>query len=163
MDWFKLHVSNGRFLQNALIHGKEKFWINISLKLLALVVQSPSHVQLCDLMDCSMPGFSVLHHFPEFAQTNVHWVEDALQPSHPLLPLSPPALSLSQHQGLFQWVTSSHHVAKYWSFSFSISPSNKYSDWFPLGLTGLISLLSKGLSRVFSSTTVQRHHFLCMW
>ena len=63
-------------------------------------------------MDCSMPGFPVLHHLPEFAQTRVHWVGDAIQPSHPLLSSYPPALNLSQHQGLFQWVSSSHQVAK---------------------------------------------------
>ena len=57
-------------------------------------------------MDCSTPGFPVLHHLLEFAQTHVHWVSDAIQPSHPLLPPSPPALNLSQHQGLFQWVDS---------------------------------------------------------
>ena len=57
---------------------------------------------LYDTMDCSMPGFPVLHELPESAQTHVHWVSDATQPSHPLLPTSPPALSLSQHQGLFQ-------------------------------------------------------------
>ena len=56
---------------------------------------------LCDSMDCSMPGFPFLHHLPELAQTQVHWVGDAIQPSHPLLPPSPPAFNLSQHQGLF--------------------------------------------------------------
>ena len=67
---------------------------------------------LCDPMNCSMPGFPVLHHFPEFAQTHVHWVGDAIHPSYPLSPPSPPAISLSQHQGLFQWVTSTCQVAK---------------------------------------------------
>ena len=62
-------------------------------------------------MDCSSSGFSSLHHLPEFAQTHVHWVSDAIQPSHPLLPPSP-ILNLSQHQGLFQWVSSSHLMAK---------------------------------------------------
>ena len=57
---------------------------------------------LCDPMDCSTPGFPVLHHLPELAQTHVHSVSDAIQPSHPLSPPSPPAFSLSQHQGLFQ-------------------------------------------------------------
>ena len=82
---------------------------------------------LCDPMDCSMPGCPVLHYLSEFAQIHVHWVDDAIQPSHPLLPTSPPALDLSQHQDLFQWVGSSHQWPKYWSFSFSISPSNEYS------------------------------------
>ena len=71
-----------------------------------------SCLTLCDPTDCSTPGFSVLHHLPEFAQTHVHWVDDAIQPSHPLSPPPHPALSLSQHQGLFQWVSSSHQVAK---------------------------------------------------
>ena len=63
-------------------------------------------------MDCSMSGFPVLHYFLEFAQTHVHWVSDAIQISHPLLPPSPLALNLSQQQGLFQWVSSLHQVAK---------------------------------------------------
>ena len=90
-------------------------------------------------MDCSPPGFPVLHCPLEFAQIHVHWVGDAIQPSHPLLPPSPPAFSLSQHQGLFQWVDSSHQEAKDWNFHSSISPSNDYSglisfriDWFDL-------------------------------
>ena len=63
-------------------------------------------------MDCSTPGFPVLHHLPEFAQTHVHWVGDAIQPSCPLSPPSPPAFNLSQHQGLFQWVNPSYQVDK---------------------------------------------------
>ena len=65
-----------------------------------------------DPIDCSTPGLPVLHHLPELAQTHVHWVSDAIQPSHPLSSPSPPAFSLSQHQGLFQWFSSSHQVAK---------------------------------------------------
>ena len=67
-------------------------------------------------MDCSMPGFPVHRQFLELAQTPVHWVGDAIQPSHPLSSLSPPALNLSQHQGLFQWVSSLHQVAKVLEF-----------------------------------------------
>ena len=67
---------------------------------------------LYDPMDCSTPGFPVHHQLPEPAQTHVHWVGDAIQPSHPLLFPSPPAFNLSQHQGLFQWVGSLHQVAK---------------------------------------------------
>ena len=70
---------------------------------------------LCDL-DCSPPGFPVQHQLPELAQTHVHQVSDAIQPSHPLLSPSPPASNLSQHQGLFQWVSSSHQVAKVLQF-----------------------------------------------
>ena len=72
---------------------------------------SQSCPTLCDPVDCSTPGFPVLHHLPELAQTHIRWLGDAIQPSHPLSPPSP-AFSLSQHQGLFQWVGSSHQVAK---------------------------------------------------
>ena len=82
----------------------------------------------------------------------------AIQPSHPLLSPSP-AFKLSQYQGLFQWVSFCIRWPKYWSFSFSISPSNEYSELISLGWTGWISWLSKGHSRVFSNTTVQKHPF----
>ena len=74
-------------------------------------VQWLSHVRLCNPMDCSTPGFPVHHQLLEFAQTHVHLVGSDILPSHPLSP-SPPAFNLSQHQGLFQWVISSHQVAK---------------------------------------------------
>ena len=67
---------------------------------------------LCDPMDCSTPGFPILHQLLELTQTHVHWVGDAIQPSHPLSFPSPPAFTLSKNQGLFKWVCSSHHVAK---------------------------------------------------
>ena len=67
---------------------------------------------LCDARNRSTPGLPVHHQLPESTQTHVHWVGDAIQPSHPLLSPSPPALNLSQHQGLFKWVSSSHQVAK---------------------------------------------------
>ena len=70
-----------------------------------------SYPALCDHMDCSTPGFPVRHKLPELIQTHIHQVSDAIQPSHPLSSPSPPAFSLFQHQGLFQWVSSSHHVA----------------------------------------------------
>ena len=73
---------------------------------------TPSCPTLCDPMDCSTPGFPVHHQLPELAQTHVHWVSDAIQPSHPLSSPSPPAFNLSQPQGLFQWVSSLHQVAK---------------------------------------------------
>ena len=71
---------------------------------------------LCDPMDCKTPGLPVHHQLPEFTQTHVHWVGDAIQPSHPLSSPSPPAFNLSQHQGLFQWVSSLHQVAKVLEF-----------------------------------------------
>ena len=75
-------------------------------------VQSLSHVRLCNPMSCSTPGLPVHHQLPESTQTHVHWISDAIQPSHPLSSPSPPVLNFSQHQGLFKWVTSSHQVAK---------------------------------------------------
>ena len=115
---------------------------------------------LCNPMDCSMPGFPVHHQFPELAQTHVHQVGDAIQPSHPLSTPSPPALNLSQHQGLFQGVSSSHSDGQSIgvSASASVLPIN-IQGWLPLGWTGWISLQSKGLLRVFSNTTVQMHQF----
>ena len=76
-----------------------------------------------NLMDRSTPGFPVHRHLPELAQTHVHWVGDAIQPFHPLSSPSPPVFYLSQHQGLFQWVSSLHQVAKVLEFIFSIVPS----------------------------------------
>ena len=73
---------------------------------------TPSFLTLCNPIDCSTPGFPVYHQLPQFAQTHVHWVSDAIQPSDPLSSPSPPAFNLSQHQGLFQWVSSLHQVAK---------------------------------------------------
>ena len=93
---------------------------------------------LCDPKDLSTPGSSVLHYLPEFAQTYVHWVNDAIQPSNPLSPPSP-AFSLSQQQGLFQRVSSSHQVVKVLALASGLVLQN-IQDWFPLGLTGLISL-----------------------
>ena len=111
---------------------------------------------LCNSMDCSTPQSSVLHYLLEFAQIHVHWVSKTIQPSHPLPLPSTFAFNFSQHQGLSQWISSFasgelqlQHQSFQWIFR----------GWFPLGLTGLISLLSKGLSRVFSSTAVQKLHF----
>ena len=81
---------------------------------------------LSNPMDCSTPGFPDLHYLPEFAQTHVHWIGDAIQPSHLLSPLSSPTLSFSQHQGLFQLICSSHQVAKVQASS--ISPSSECSE-----------------------------------
>ena len=91
-------------------------WYSHLFKISLLAPQFSSVVQscltLCDLIDCSTPGSPVLHSLPHFPQTHVHWVSDAIQPSHPLSSPSPPALNLFQHQGLFKRVGSSHQVAK---------------------------------------------------
>ena len=84
-----------------------------ALKLLFSHLLCPT---LCDPMDCSIPGFPLLHSLSKFVQTHVHWVGNTIQPSHPLSSLSPSALNLFQNQGLFQWVSSSHQVAKVLEF-----------------------------------------------
>ena len=117
-----------------------------------------SRLTLWDPMDCSTPGFLVPHHLTECVQTHVHWVGDDTQPSHPPPPPSP-TFNLSQHQGLSS--ESALHIRwpKYWSSaSASVFPVN-IQDWSPLGLTSWISLQSRGVSRVFSNTTVQKPQF----
>ena len=114
---------------------------------------------LCDPMDCSTPGLPVHHRLPEFTQTHVHRVGNAIQPSHPLSSASP-ALNLSQHRVFSNESALRIRWPKDWNFSFSISPSNEYLglisfqiDWFDL-------FAVQGLSRVFSNTKVQKHQFL---
>ena len=123
---------------------------------------------LCDPMYCSMPGFPVLYYLPKFVQTHVHWVSDAIQPSHLLSsrPLLPPSVFPSIRVFLMSWLfTSGSQSIGVWA-SASVLPKN-IQDWFPLGWIGWFSLLSKGLSRVFSNTAVQKHQFfgsqLSLW
>ena len=120
---------------------------------------------LCDPMHCSMPGFPVHHQLPELAQTCVHWVGDTIQPSYPLSSPSP-AFSLSQNQGLFQWVSSSHQVAKVlvlqhqsfqWIFSSDYSVFISFRiDWFDL------LEVQGALKRIFFSITIQKHYSLAL-
>ena len=118
-----------------------------------------SCLSYCDPLERSTPGFPVSHHLPELAQTHVHWVSDAIQPSHPVVPFSScpqtlPASGCFPMTQLFAWSDQSIGV----SASASVLPMN-IQDWPPLGWTGWISLQSKGLSRVFSCTIVQKHQF----
>ena len=125
-------------------------------------VQSLSRVWLCDPMDRSKPGLPVHHQLPEFTQTRVHWVGDAVQPSHPVVPFSSRLQSFPA-SGSFQmcqfFASGGQSIGV--SASTSILPMN-IQDWFPLGWTGWISLQSKGVSRAFSNTTVQKHQFLVL-
>ena len=104
---------------------------------------------LCDPMNCRTPGLPVHHKLPEFTQTHVHCVGDAIQSSHPLSSLSPPAPNPSQHQSLFQWVNSSHEVPKYWSFSFGISPSNEHPGLISFRMDWLDLLAVQGILKSF--------------
>ena len=113
-------------------------------------------------MDCSTSAFPVIHYLWELAGTHAHWVGNAIQPSHPLLPLPPPAFNLSQHQGLFKQLSSSHQVAKYWSVSFSISHSNEYSglicfrmDW--LDLLAVQGTLNSLFQHQISKASILQH------
>ena len=121
-----------------------------------------SCLTLCYPINRSMPGVLVNHKLPEFTQTHVHWVSDAIQPSHPLLSPSPPAPNPSQHQSLFQWVNSLHQVAKVLEFLAlaSVLPMNT-RDWSPSEWTGWISLQSKTLKSVLqqhsSKASILRH------
>ena len=129
-------------------------------------VQLSSVIQLCltisDPMDCSTPGLPVHHQLQDCAQTHVHRVGGAIQPSHPLLSPSLPTFNLSQNQGLFHWVSSSHQVAKVLEFSFSIGPSNEYSrlisfwiDW--LNLLAVQGTLKSPLQHHSSKASLLGH------
>ena len=131
------------------------------LLILCLSLQFSSVAQscltLCNPIDCSTPGFPVHHQLPELAQTHVHWVGDPIQPSLPVMPFS----CLQSFPASGSFLMSQHFASGGQSLRGSASASVlliNIQDSFPLGLTALI-LLSKGLSRVFSNTTVQRHQF----
>ena len=112
---------------------------------------------LCDRMDCSMPGFPVHHQLPETTQTHIHSVCDPIQPSHPQSSPSPPTFNLSQHRPFqCQFFTS---CGQSMELQLDISPSNEYSGVISFRMDWLDLLASKGLSRVFSNTTVQKHQF----
>ena len=133
-------------------------WIIFSSVQFSSVTQSC--LTVCDPMNLSTPGLPVHHQLPEFTHTHVHQVGDAIQPSHPLLSLSPPAPNPSQHQSLFPmsqlftWGSQSTGVSALASFL-----SKNTQGWASLEWTDWISLQSKGLPGVFSNTTVQKHQF----
>ena len=142
-------------------HCSQPCFICVWVRTICCCSVTQSCLTLRDPKDCSIQGFPVHQQIPELAQTHVHWVGDAIQPSHPLSSPCPSAFNPSQHQGLFQWVNSSFA----WggqsigvSALASVLPKNT-QGWSPSEWTGWISLQSKGLSRVFSNTTVQKHQF----
>ena len=113
---------------------------------------------LCNPMDCRTPGLHIYHQLPEFTQTHVHWVGDAIQPSHPLLSFSPPAFNLSKYQGFSNESALQIGWPKYWHFSF-ICPSNEHSGLISFRMDWLNLLAFQGLSWVVWNTTVQKHQF----
>ena len=131
--WFPLGLTGFISLQSK---GLSRVFSNTTVQFSSVAQSCPT---LCNSIDHNTPGLPVHHQLPEFTQTHVHRVSDAIQSSHPLSSPSPPAFNPSQHHRLFKWVSSSHQVVKYWSSSFSISPSSEYSglislriDWFHL-------------------------------
>ena len=133
------------------------FWVFIQSQFSS--VQSLSPVRLCDPMNHITPGLPVHHNLPDFTQTFVHRVRDAIQPSHPRSSPSLPAPSPSQHQRFSSESTLCMRWPKYWSFSLTSALPKNTQDWSPLEWIGWISLQSKGLSRVFSNTTALKHQF----
>ena len=134
----KLEIGNAKVSWNS-----PNIW-----KLNSVISVDQSCPTLCDPMDCCTPDIPVHHQLPEFAQTHVHWIGDAIQPFHPLSSPSPPTFNLSQHQGLFKWVSFSHQMAKVLQFQHQ----RQSFQWtlrtnLPLGWTDRISLQPKGLSR----------------
>ena len=122
--WFLCLNCSRKQLKKKKERKKEKILIEFYPSVSSV---AQSCLTLCIPMNYRTPGLPVHHQLPEFAQTHVHWVSDAIQPSHPLSSPSPPALSLSQHQGLFQWVSSSHQVAKL--LEFQLQP--QFFEWTP--------------------------------
>ena len=131
-----------------------------------LLLFNQSCPTFCDSMDCITPGFSILLYLP-VCSNSCPWSQWCHPTVSSSVTPSPPALNLYQHQGLMQ-LSLCIRWPKYWSFSFSSHLSNEYSglvsfriEWFPLGLTGLVSSLTKAISRVFSSATLWKHKLFC--
>ena len=155
--YIRSNISTQRYYKR---HVKEA-WVLVFIGINSIQFSSvaQSCPTLCDPMNRSTPGLPVHHQLPEFTQTHVHLVSDAIQPSHPLLsplllPPTPPSIRVFSDESTLRM-----RWSKYWSFSFSIIPSKDHPCWSPSEWTGWISLQSKGLSRVFSNTTVQNHEF----
>ena len=145
------------------IYGLDVLPFLFGTSLLLKLFSSVHCVVVCDSATrwteaCQAP-LSVHHQLPQFTQTHVHWVGDAIYPSHFLSFPSSPALNLFQHQGLFQWVSSLHQMAKHWSFSFSINPSNEYSGLISFRMDWLDLLAVQGTLKSILQTTVQKHQF----
>ena len=154
MIFFTILVILAQFSKVHNGHFKMYFWLLLWLS----SVQSLSHVWRFVTPFCSMPGFPVHHQLPESTQTHAHWVHDPTQPSHPLSSPSPPACNLFQHQGLFQWVSSSHQVAKVLEFQLQ----NQSFQW----NSGLISFRMDWLDLLAVQGTLKsllQHHSSRAW
>ena len=162
LEWVTISFSRGSSPPTSLVLAGRFFASEGSVEGLSVQVSSvpQSCPTLCDPMNRSMPGLPVYHQLPESTQTHVHQVSDAIQPSHPLsFPFSscPQSFPASGSFPMSQFFASGSQSIGV-SASASVLPMNT-QDWSPLGWTGWISLQSKGLSRVFSNTIVQKHQF----
>ena len=139
----------------------QKYYNKLSFHTNQNQIRSVTHScpTLCDPMNRSMTGLPVRHQLPEITQTHIHWVSDAIQPSHPLSSPSPLALNLFQHQSLFQWVNSAWGGQNTGVSALASFLPKKSQGWAPSEWTGWISLQTNGLSRVFSNAIVQKHQF----
>ena len=135
----------GRIIILKMYVTKDSEWVWVMIRSVQFSSVAQSRPILCNPVDWSTPAFPVHHQLPEFVQTHVHWVSDAIQPSHPVSSLSPLVLNLSQYKCLFQQVSSLHQVVKVLEFQLQHQSFQWIQDWFPLGWTGWIPLLSKGL------------------
>ena len=154
-------------LEPVIQSGVREKWISyINTYIIYIPYQFSSVIQscltICEPMDCRTPGFPVHHQLLELTQTHVLRVSDAIQPSHPLSFPSPPTFNLCQHQGLFQWVSSSHQVAKVLEFQIHISPSNEYSGLISFRMNWLDLLAVRGTVKSFvhhhsSKASILRH------
>ena len=155
LHWHLLHIQSLQFTSQLTFNAI--LYISFSLVQFSSVAQSC--LTLCDPMNHSTPSLPVHHQLPDFTQTHIHWVGDAIQPSHPVVPFSsyPQFFPVSGSFQVSQPFTLGGQSIGI-SASTSVLPMNT-QDWFPLRWTGWISLQSKGLSRVFSNTTVQKHQF----
>ena len=130
------------YMGNLCILPSVLLWILQCFKKLSLSSIAQSHPTLCNPLDCSMPGLPAHHQLLEFTQTHVHWISDAIWPSHPLSSPFPPALNLSQHQGLFKWVSSSYQVAKVLEFQLQHQSFQRIfrTDFFRMDLLDLLEV-----------------------
>ena len=141
------------------------------MRISVIVFQSSSVAQsclsLCNLMNYSMPGLAVHHQLLDPSQTHVHWVDDAIQPSHPLSTPSPPTFTLSQHQGLLKWVSHSQQVARLWKFQVQHHPSDEYSGLISFRIDWLDHPVVQGTLKSLLQHHSSKHQFfsaqLSLW
>ena len=156
MQWAEVRDQRNGWAHSGQRETRIKLSQNIQLLSSTCCSVTQSCLTLCDSMDCSTPGFPVLHYLLEFSQPHVHWVGDAIQPFCPLLSPSLSAFNFSQHQSLFQCPALCNRWPKNWGFSLSISPSNESSGLISFRMYWLDLLAVLG---IFSNTTVRKYQF----